>query len=1074
MHPDQSSLEELRAFAIAAEDLASLADKYLARVHREELDFLESLGGPTGLVSLLQSDPQAGLCEREGFEERISWFGSNKRPVVRRRKYCEMVWDALGDTTLRILLVAGLVSLIIGLTLDDDRSHGWIDGFAILVAVLIVTQVTAMNDYQKEKKFAKLQAEHSNRKAVTLVREGEKVRKHPEEIVVGDLMEVTAGMAVPADGVLLSSSQIEVTEAAMTGESEALKKASLAFCLSPEGGSDPSVSPVLLSGTSVSQGFGLMLVTAVGSFSAEGKLRDLSEQQEEPTPLQIKLTKLADAIGKAGLWSAIATVAVLYARFLLELVVGTIAWDTGTHLRQLVGYFITGVTIVVVAIPEGLPLAVAISLAYSVKKMQKENNLVRRMQACETMGGADSICTDKTGTLTQNKMTVVRVSLAGNLMDLEKPPVSAATFTSNTMELLVEGISTNSTAYLNDSGEEVGSKTEIALLRLLLSCGFPAYSQIRKDYQSRPFLFFPFDSNRKVSSVLVSSATARRVHIKGAPEIIIPKCDRFHDPLKGIFPLSHNHIEKLEKDVGLMAQESLRTIALAYLDLASNSSFPEGVDSSGIPEIEKSRFVLLSVFGIKDPVRPEVPEAVKRCQEAGITVRMVTGDSEQTAQAVAFECNIITEDLPGVVIAGKEFAVRTGGAVCKNCLDKDSCSCVRDARKAEAGQKVREDVVKDIGAFCDIVTNMRVLARSRPEDKYTLVTGLRQLGHVVAVTGDGTNDAPALKKADVGFAMGISGTEMAKEAASIILLDDNFASVVNAVKWGRNIYDNIRCFLQFQLTVNIVAVTSAMIGACTIQQSPLTAVQMLWVNLIMDTFASLALATEPPTEAHLHRLPQSRTEKIVSDRMWRTIIGQASLQLVIILLMMFYGENFLPEYQTGNAFPRNPNHNDYVRSGRLYTLSGSEDYKPYFDDPDIGPSRHFTYIFNTFVLLQVFNELNCRKLGTELNIFERAFANGMFWMLWVFTLVAQVVIVEVGSKALSVHEEGLTAQQWGICVGLGATPLAWRVVLVSLPEWKKVGKLSYRPPRGDAISHLTEAPKRRSPRHLKAKVVLMD
>jgi Ca2+ transporting ATPase len=190
--------------------------------------------------------------------------------------------------------------------------------------------------------------------------------------------------------------------------------------------------------------------------------------------------------------------------------------------------------------------------------------------------------------------------------------------------------------------------------------------------------------------------------------------------------------------------------------------------------------------------------------------------------------------------------------------------------------------------------------------------------------------------------------------------------------------------------------------------------------------------------------------------------------------MVFYGENFLPEYETGNAFPRNPNHNDYVRSGRLYTLSGSEDYKPYFDDPSIGPSRHFTYIFNTFVLLQLFNELNCRKLGTELNIFARAFANGMFWMLWVFTLVAQVVIVEVGSKALSVHEEGLTAQQWGICIGLGATPLAWRVVLVSLPDWKKVGKLSYRPPRGDTISHLTEPPKRRSPRNLKAKVVLMD
>lgn len=1073
MHPDQSSLEELRTYAISAEALASLADKYLARVHREEVDYLESLGGPAGLESLLQTNLQAGLSDEESFEERVDWFGSNRRPAVRRRKYCELVWDALGDTTLRILLIAGVVSLVIGLTLDDHRSRGWIDGFAILVAVLIVTQVTAMNDYQKERKFAKLQQEHSNRKAVTVVRAGERQRKHPEELLVGDLMEVTAGMAVPADGVLISSSQVEVTEAAMTGESDALKKASLAYCLSPEGCSDPSLSPVLLSGTSASQGFGLMLVTAVGPYSTEGKLRDLSEQQEETTPLQVKLAKLADSIGKAGLWSAIATVGVLYGRFFLELIVGDVTWNSGTHPRELVGYFIIGVTIVVVAIPEGLPLAVTISLAYSVKKMQKENNLVRRMQACETMGGADCICSDKTGTLTQNKMTTVRVSVAGGLVDLEKPQLSAR-LTSNTLELLKEGIATNSTAYLNEAGEEVGSKTEIALLRFLISYDFPDYSQIRKDYQSRPYLFFPFDSKRKVSSALVSSsASTRRVHIKGAPEIIIPKCDHFYDPLKGKSELSQDQKEQLEKDIGLMAHESLRTIALAYQDLAA-SAFPEAVDSSGIPEIEKTRFTLLSVFGLKDPVRPEVPGAVKLCQEAGITVRMVTGDSEQTAQAVALECNIITEDLPGVVMSGREFAQRTGGTVCKNCIEQDSCGCVRDARKAVAGQKVREDVVKDIGAFSDIVANLRVLARSRPEDKYTLVTGLKQLGHVVAVTGDGTNDAPALRKADVGFAMGISGTEMAKEAASIILLDDNFASVVNAVKWGRNIYDNIRCFLQFQLTVNVVAVTSAMVGSCTIQQSPLTAVQMLWVNLIMDTFASLALATEPPTEAHLHRLPQSRTEKIVSGRMWRTVLGQAALQLTIILLMMFYGENFLPEYQTGSNFPRNPNHPDYVRSGRLYTLAGREDYKPFYDDPDIGPSRHFTYIFNTFVLLQLFNELNCRKLGSELNIFSRACANGMFWVLWVFTLVAQVVIVQVGSEALSVHQDGLTAGQWAICVGLGATPLAWRVVLVCLPQWKKVEKLSYHMHHDNTGINLLEASKRRSPRQLKAKVVLMD
>ena len=1075
VHPDQSSLAELQAFAIAAEDLASLGDKYLTRVGREDVEYLIRLEGPAGLEALLQTNLQSGLSASEGFDDRIEWFGSNFHPAVRRRKYWELVWEALGDTTLRILLVAGLVSLAIGLSLDSDRSRGWIDGAAILIAVLLVTQVTALNDYQKEKKFAKLQEEHSNRKAVTLIREGERVRRHPEELVVGDLVEVSAGMTVPADGVLIAANQVEVSEAAMTGESEQVKKYSLGQCLSLDSGQDVTASPVLLSGTSVGQGMGIMVVTAVGSLCAEGKLRDLTEQQDEQTPLQAKLSKLADTIGKGGLWAAVITIAVLYLRFFVELILGNITWESGSHPRELVSYFIIGVTILVVAIPEGLPLAVTISLAYSVKKMQKEKNLVRRMQACETMGGANAICSDKTGTLTQNKMTVVRTSIGSSILDLEKFPPSVNTFNTKVLELMKEGILGNSTAYLNQDGEEVGSKTEIALLRLVMDCGVQNYVQVRKEFQTCPNTFFPFDSNRKVSSFLISRSSTHHIHIKGAPEVVIPKCSHYFDPAQGRIPLTDALLTQFQSDIAGMAKNSLRTIALAYENLPNYPRNPTAMDSKGIPEIEKSVFTLLAVFGIKDPVRPEVPGAVKRCQEAGITVRMVTGDSEQTALAIALECNIITQDLPGVVISGRDFATRTGGTVCRNCMDRETCGCVRDARKAGKGQKVREDVVKDLGAFSDIVMNMRVLARSRPEDKYTLVTGLRQMGDVVAVTGDGTNDAPALKKADVGFAMGLSGTEMAKEAASIILLDDNFASIVNAIKWGRNIYDNIRCFLQFQLTVNIVAVAGSIIGACTIQQTPLTAVQMLWVNLIMDSFASLALATEEPTEAHLHRLPQSRTEKIVSVSMWKMICGQSVLQLTVILLMMFYGENFLPEYQHGSSYPRNPLHTTYVRSGRLYTLSGDEDYKPLYDDSDIGPSRHFTYIFNTFVLLQLFNQINCRKLGSEWNIFHRVCSNAMFWTLWVLTWVGQVVMVQAGGTALNVHKDGLTAEQWGICVGLGMTPLLWRLVLINLPDWTKVAKLSYRPPRTDVTQGYQEpSSKRRSPRNLKTKVLLMD
>jgi Ca2+ transporting ATPase len=940
------------------------------------------------------------------------------------------------------------VSLILGSSISNNTGYDWIEGVAILMAVVIVTQVSAINDLQKEKKFARLQDENQRRKAVTVVRDGTRNIVHPTEVLVGDLVEIATGMAVPADCLLLLGNDVEAMEAAMTGESDHIKKKVLLDCLGdkeqmtellekPDGKDHHHDVPsaFLLSGTSIAQGTGLMLAIAVGSLSAEGKLRDLAEAPDEETPLMQKLTKLADSIGKGGLVIAIITIIGLYIRFGLEMI--DREWDSSSDPMTLVGFFITGVTIVVVAIPEGLPLAVTISLAYSVKKMQKENNLIRRMFACETMGGANNICSDKTGTLTQNKMTVVRMFKAGGIVDFEQSASSGRIFSPEFFALLKESICTNTTAYINEKGEEMGYKTEIALVRLLLSSGHTDYQGIRTAYQSRPYKAFPFNSKRKRSSIVITvpETNQKRIHVKGASEVLLSLCNTVLDKDGMCSPLTPTAREDINNVIESMAEASLRTIALAYRDLSPNTDIT-ALDEEGFPVVEKEDLVLLAIAGIKDPVRPEVPDAVLKCQGAGITVRMVTGDNEITARAIAKECHIIENEEPGTVMEGKHFYEDIGGLICENCKDLEACTCTRDERKAKDGQKVRVDVVKNLDRFKEIASSLRVLARSRPEDKYALVTGLKQLGNIVAVTGDGTNDAPALKKADIGIAMGIAGTEMAKEAASIILLDDNFASVVNAVKWGRNIYDNIRRFLQFQLTVNVIAVTCAVVGAFTIQQSPLTAVQMLWVNLIMDTLAALALATEPPTDEHLKRKPYNRKEYIVSRIMWKHILGQSLMQLLVLFVLMFDGENVLLEFQHGEEFMRNPQNTDYVRSGRLYNLDGTHDYKDYFDDSDIGPSRHFTYIFNIFVLMQLFNELNSRKISNEWNIFHNSCKNPTFWIVWVITLLAQVLMVQVGSRALSVHKAGLTVEQWLISLAFAALPLVWRLPLLLIPSGK--------------------------------------
>ncbi|XP_042523429.1 plasma membrane calcium-transporting ATPase 3 isoform X1 [Dipodomys spectabilis] len=995
----------------------------------------EAYGDVSGLCRRLKTSPTEGLADNANdLEKRRQIYGQNFIPPKQPKTFLQLVWEALQDVTLIILEVAAIVSLGLsfyappgeeseacgnvsgGAEDEGEAEAGWIEGAAILLSVICVVLVTAFNDWSKEKQFRGLQSRIEQEQKFTVIRNGQLLQVPVAALVVGDIAQVKYGDLLPADGVLIQGNDLKIDESSLTGESDHVRKSA-------------DKDPMLLSGTHVMEGSGRMVVTAVGVNSQTGIIFTLlgagGEEEEkkdkkakkqdgavamemqplksaeggemeerekkkanvpkkEKSVLQGKLTKLAVQIGKAGLVMSAITVIILVLYFVIEtFVVEGRVWlaeCTPVYVQYFVKFFIIGVTVLVVAVPEGLPLAVTISLAYSVKKMMKDNNLVRHLDACETMGNATAICSDKTGTLTTNRMTVVQ-SYLGDTHYKEIPSPSA--LTPKILDLLVHAISINSaytTKILPPEKEgalprQVGNKTECALLGFVLDLKRdfqPVREQIPED---KLYKVYTFNSVRKsMSTVICMPDGGFRLFSKGASEILLKKCTNIlnsNGELRGFRPRDRDDMVK--KIIEPMACDGLRTICIAYRDFPSSQE-PDWDDENEVV----GDLTCIAVVGIEDPVRPEVPEAIRKCQRAGITVRMVTGDNINTARAIAAKCGIIQPGEDFLCLEGKEFNRRI---------------------RNEKGEIEQERLDK-------VWPKLRVLARSSPTDKHTLVKGIidsttGEQRQVVAVTGDGTNDGPALKKADVGFAMGIAGTDVAKEASDIILTDDNFTSIVKAVMWGRNVYDSISKFLQFQLTVNVVAVIVAFTGACITQDSPLKAVQMLWVNLIMDTFASLALATEPPTESLLLRKPYGRDKPLISRTMMKNILGHAVYQLTIIFTLLFVGELLFD-----------------IDSGRNAPL-----HSP--------PSEHYTIIFNTFVMMQLFNEINARKIHGERNVFDGIFSNPIFCTIVLGTFGIQIVIVQFGGKPFSCSP--LSTEQWLWCLFVGVGELVWGQVIATIP-----------------------------------------
>lgn len=735
----------------------------------------------------------------DSFSDRKRMFKDNRLPEKKPKSIFALAWLAFKDKVIILLSVAAVVSLALGIYQSvervDNETIQWVEGVAIIVAVFIVVSVGALNDWQKERQFVKLNKKKESRN-VKVIRSGKSREISVYDLLVGDVMHLEPGDMIPVDGIFISGHNVKCDESSATGESDLLRKTSgdEVYEAMERHQSLSKMDPFIISGGKVNEGIGTFIVTSVGVNSSYGKTLMSLRDDPQITPLQSKLNVLAEYIAKLGLSAGLILFVAVFIRFCVHLkdIDGGPAAKGQVFLRV----FIVAVTIVVVAVPEGLPLAVTLALAFATTRMLKDNNLVRLLRACETMGNATTICSDKTGTLTQNRMSVVAGIMGLSARFGGRPASSEATspdsptkgklaesddhihdiavgefvttLNDDVQDLLKQSIAINSTAFegLEDGHETfIGSKTETALLGFARTyLGMGPLNEERAN--TKVVQLVPFDSGRKCMAAVVQLNNGQyRMLVKGASEILLTQCTRMvEDPTKGIFdvPLSAENSETLAQVINEYASRSLRTIGLVYRDFEqwppSGAATQEDDAKQAVFKSVFKNMIFLGIVGIQDPLRVGVAKAVRDCQNAGVFVRMVTGDNLLTAKAIATECGIYTEG--GVLMEGPVF---------------------RKLNKLQMNE---------------VIPKLQVLARSSPEDKRVLVKRLKDLGETVAVTGDGTNDAPALKTADVGFSMGIAGTEVAKEASAIILMDDNFASIVKAIMWGRAVNDAVKKFLQ--------------------------------------------------------------------------------------------------------------------------------------------------------------------------------------------------------------------------------------------------------------------------------------
>jgi Ca2+-transporting ATPase len=939
-----------------------------------------------------------------------------------------------------------------------------------MVAVILATGVAFLSEYKSDREFEVLNA-RKDAITVKVLRGGLLHTVLLEGVVVGDAVLLEMGDEVPADGRLVKATDLFIDQSLMTGESEPVKKAPRPADDSSDGPDKPGC---LYRGTQVVDGIGQMVVTEVGDETYLGQIaRKLSAEDEEEeeeaaepdeqarrvkhkmtiskemTPLQLKLTKLAEWISFIGY---IAAAAIFAALILRGLIAGTIKIpSTGPEalgvFSEVLDAFVLMVIIIVVAVPEGLPMSVTVSLALAMQKMTRANSLVRQLVACETIGSATVICSDKTGTLTQNKMQVVRVCYDGQVFDREADNwVKLAPFAPDRskgpdssfqprfqvglssydpararrpLDWITLNAAVNSTANLEDKQGRmavVGNSTEGALLQWLHENGLE-YEKLRLEF---PEVYqIHFSSERKRMTTVIRLDGKLIVLVKGAPEWVLESATKCLSADGGVRDLTSETVQAVLGQLRDSASRAMRTLGFAYAVLPDDT--PDTEDAlHDIRHALEANLVFVGFVAIRDPLRDDVKEAVAQCRSAGIGVKMVTGDNVETAQAIACDIGLVDR---------RDAPINTPDAVILT---------------SETFNKLTDEELKAR------LPGLAVLARARPLDKFRMVKLLQELGEVVAVTGDGTNDAPALKKADVGLAMGIAGTEVAKEASKIVLLDDAFSTIVKAVHWGRSLYENIQRFIQFQLTINISALVIAFLGPLVFGvKAPFTVLQLLWINVIMDTFASIALCSEPPRPGVMRVPPKRKDESIVTRPMWWTIGTTAAFFVVtmlgLLLLMKGYPENpglfgqqgsGLWSFESAGSRTAIPAANlDKVKGHDYEVVSSGE------GDPEsisqlatqgvrgevLFTAFQVSLFFSVYVFFQVWNQINCRSLSPEESGFHHLFSNPWFLGIAGAVAVGQVLIVTLGGPVFKV--EPLGVWHWLGVIAFTATVLAFAEVV---------------------------------------------
>ena len=1156
-------------FKITPQELINIMNLYKDRADNfDEIKYFEEQGGIEELLNKLDTDKKNGISSIENREE---YFGSNKIFIKPIPSFCSFVEEALSDKMIIILIISSIIEIIISMfniyMNGEENNMDWLDGVSIIIAIIVVVMVGSVTNYKKEIKFHSLNHFENQKTKFDVIRNGTIQELHSDDLLVGDLIKIYNGDILPADILLIEGHDIKIDESSLTGESVAVKKNCYEKCLEEikSGNSNPS-SNILLCGTNVIEGNGSGIVIAIGEYSQKGIIRGTIDnaQEDNQTPLEIKLNSIADLIGYFGLGSAIVTFVALVIQLIVEYFT-TSSMSFSEGFNKILRILILCVSIIVVAIPEGLPLAVTLSLAFSIKKLMDQNNLVRKMHACETMGGANYICTDKTGTLTENKMQAMYLITTENIVYLNQNENDDTKITAEKKkknknkkekknkksfedilnnkdywEILKNSIGLNVDYTIKSIGSdafdeeikdnyEAKNKTDKAFIEFLLQYNVDIDRNISKCYlKSDNYKKFPFDSQKKRMSVMIkekSFPTGYRLFTKGGAENALIFCEQYISSKNGkIYDFTEENKNYINNQIELMNKKMMRSLYIAYKDISEeeyNNGFKQDEDDSFI---DQKDLIFISIICLRDSLRPNVKESVRKCHEAHVNVIMVTGDNIMTATAIGKECHILPdfvnldhltkheiEQNPNEInnkeerekhikallnnkpyaITGNSFFNVIEGIFCETCgEDTINCKCPKSELEAEellkknGGNKkaVKKDSIKNLENFKKITQNLLILARAQPLHKYALVLGLKALGSVVAVTGDGTNDAPALSKSDVGFAM-IDGTDISKDASDIVILDNNFSSIVIAIIYGRSIYENIRKFLQFQLTVNFCACFLVFICSCIGNETPLTSIQMLWVNLIMDSLGSLALATEPPYDTLLNRYPTKRNESIINGTMWKHILIQSLFELVLLVFIYIYGPTFIKEdkieilnshYELFSCFGILPGDVDYldrydnILDGRENSWSKNnfidlkkidqekygckkflsndqsewESFSLYdsfeYYNFEYGSTTHMTLIFNIFVFYTLLNQFNCRIINDSINIFSRINRGLMFCLVTFCEMFIQILIVQFGYSVFHCVYGGLSIKQWQLCFMLSSSTFIVNFVTKFLPLEKMI------------------------------------